>query len=53
VPPPLTPKGGGTIAGPEPADDDLEELGMTREQYVEKFMRVVELAHGFDQEKLN
>jgi hypothetical protein len=37
----------------DPTDDELEELDLTRAQYIEKFIRAIELAHGLDRERLN
>jgi hypothetical protein len=37
----------------DPTDADLEWLGLTRAQYIEKFIKAIELAHGLDRERLN
>jgi hypothetical protein len=37
----------------DPTDADLEWLGLTRAQYIEKFLKAIELAHGLDRERLN
>jgi hypothetical protein len=37
----------------DPTDADLEWLGLTRGQYIEKFIKAIELAHGLDRERLN